>query len=168
MFSSIVSVAGFVDYFINAYTEYEKINKINIYFTIKDIIRDTKYSNSLIIRPQFIHIDYEEGEVLDPGVYANYDKIVEHFDYDNGFFIEDLKRELFIRVRENKNRSMKIIKENHIYKLVIDCSELKEFINKENKKIKYYDSSFMAANDNEIDEHKSSGSYKKYDVNGIL
>ena len=65
MFSKIVSVSYFVDTFITDYTENEKINKINVYFTINDIIRDSSYSNSLIIKPQFIHIDYEEGVVLD-------------------------------------------------------------------------------------------------------
>lgn len=162
MFSKIVSVSYFVDTFITDYTENEKINKINVYFTINDIIRDSSYSNSLIIKPQFIHIDYEEGVVLDPGVYANYDKIIEPFIYDNGCFVEDAERKLLIRVRENINRSMNIIKPNQVYKLVIDCSELKEFT-KNNKIIKYYDSSFMVAEDDEIDKHKSSGSYKKYD-----
>ena len=149
-----LSVYDFVDHFINTYTECEKIDKINVYFTIDSITRDTKFANNLIIEPQFIHIDYKEGEVLDNGVYANYDTI----DYSN---YGDYNSYIVLRVRENKNRSMKTIKPNNVYKLVIDCSEIKEFTSKDNKKIKYYDSSFMIANDNEIEEHKQSGSYKK-------
>ena len=164
MFSNIVSVSHFVDRVINNYAEGEKINKIHIYFTINDIIRDSSYSNNLVIKPKFIHIDYENNETLNPMVYENFDKICEiccvYNDY--GCYDRDAERELFIRVRENKNRSLKFIKSKQVYKLVIDCSELKEFT-KNNKIIKYYDSSFMDATDNEINEHKQSGNYQKFD-----
>ena len=98
----------------------DKLKTIVVYFTSNNIRRsNNKNKNNLIIKINNIKVN---------------DKIVENYDRLPG-------EDTYIYFSENRNRQLCKIKRGITYELVIDC-DMKSFISKDGKEIKYYNSIF--------------------------
>ena len=98
----------------------KELNTIVVYFTAYDIRRSNNQNkNNLIIKINKFK--------------AN-DKLIENFD-------ELTEEDTYIYFSENRNRQLSKIKKGVTYELVINC-DMKSFISKDGKQIKYYDAIF--------------------------
>lgn len=96
-----------------------ELNTIVVYFTANDIRRSNKNKNNLVLKINKIK--------------AN-EKIIENFD-------KLPEEDTYIWFSENRNRQLSKIKKGITYELIIDCN-IKSFISKDGKEIKYYNSIF--------------------------
>ena len=139
-----VTVINFVDVVINEYTDYEPLGKIEVYFTTDNIKRNEKYNTSFVISPSLIHLEFDGPH---EGTSTDYDKIIDYFGEP---YI------LSISVSKNKNtRQFDKLVKGSLYKLVIDPSQLKEFVIN-GKTIKYYDHWISPADQSEFESHKQN------------
>ena len=133
------SVYNFVDVVINEYTDYEPLNKIELYFTTNDLEQDKVYPTSYIISPRLIHLEFADKNE------SNFNEIIDYFGKE---YV------LSLRVNQNwRSRPFNKLKSETIYKLIIDVTQLKEFT-KNGKPIKYYDSHVSFSSKSEFDKHQ--------------
>ena len=137
-----VSVLRFVDVVINEYTDYEPLSKIEVYFHSDYIKQCEKYNKSTIISPSLIHLEFDGPH---DGTSTDYDKIIDYF---NEPCI------LSLRVSKNKNtRQFDKLVKGSLYKLVIDASQLREFVIN-GKTVKFYDHWISPTDQSEFEYHK--------------
>lgn len=111
------SINDFVDSFLHlCFENMIELNTIVVYFTAYDIRRSNKNKNNLVLKINKIKANDK--------IIENYDKLPEE--------------DTFIWFSENRNRQLSKIKKGVTYELVFNC-DMKSFISKDGKHIKYYD-----------------------------
>ena len=114
------SISGFVESVRHlCFENMDELNTIVVYFTAYDIRRSNKNKNNLVLKINKFK--------------AN-DEIIEDFD-------RRTEEDTYIWFSENRNRQLSKIKKGVTYELVINC-DMKSFISKDGKHIKYYDAIF--------------------------
>ena len=101
------------------FDDINELNTIVVYFTANDIRRSNKNKNNLVLKINKIKANDK--------IIENYDKLPEE--------------DTYIWFSENRNRQLSKIKKGITYQLVINC-DMKSFISKDGKQIKYYDAIF--------------------------
>ena len=114
------SISGFVESVRHlCFENMDELNTIVVYFIAYDIRRSNKNKNNLVLKINKFK--------------AN-DEIIEDFD-------RRTEEDTYIWFSENRNRQLSKIKKGVTYELVINC-DMKSFISKDGKHIKYYDAIF--------------------------
>ena len=101
------------------FDDINELNTIVVYFTANDIRRSNNNKNNLVLKINKIKANDK--------IIENYDKLPEE--------------DTYIWFSENRNRQLSKIKKGITYQLVINC-DMKSFISKDGKQIKYYDAIF--------------------------
>ena len=114
------SITDFVDSVRHlCFENMDELNTIVVYFTANDIRRSNKNKNNLVLKINKIKANEK--------IIENYDKLPEE--------------DTYIWFSENRNRQLSKIKKGITYQLIINC-DMKSFISKDGKEIKYYNSIF--------------------------
>ena len=117
LFESIIEFVESVKHL--CFDDINELNTIVVYITANDIRRSNNNKNNLVLKINKIKANDK--------IIENYDKLPE--------------KDTFIWFSENRNRQLSKIKKGVTYELVINC-DMKSFISKDGKHIKYYDAIF--------------------------